>query len=328
MAARFAGGYATAWYHYDGRGNTSHLTDDGGHLVERYTYGLNGEPYFYNGLGQAVSASPSQNRFLFQGREYLPENGLYDFRNRFYHPTLARFMQPDAIGFAGDASNIYRFVGNNPLNGSDPSGLVDDNQSIASAIMRLFRREDTGTATTERIVVRGNPIDVLREIFDEIRQDSINNGVDANKDAPTGDGGNNGSDGSDRNETEKKDPCVITMQSAVNAARQAADLFQQFINPASTVLPRAVNIVAARPAAEYIFHRLNELSGQQYNAFRHQRASYELAELAGPTTARDMGVLHELKGLGEDLLFGKTGGFEFVDLKNNEIGIWRSILCE
>jgi hypothetical protein len=37
------------------------------------------------------------------------------------------FLQPDPIGFKGDAANIYRFCNNNAVNRIDPLGLIDSN---------------------------------------------------------------------------------------------------------------------------------------------------------------------------------------------------------
>jgi uncharacterized protein RhaS with RHS repeats len=37
-------------------------------------------------------------------------------------PDLGRFLQPDPIGFKGDASNLYRYCGNDWANRSDPMG--------------------------------------------------------------------------------------------------------------------------------------------------------------------------------------------------------------
>ncbi len=54
----------------------------------------------------------------------MPEIGLYDDRNRFMSPELGRFIQPDPIGFKGDASNLYRYCGNDWANRTDPMGLV------------------------------------------------------------------------------------------------------------------------------------------------------------------------------------------------------------
>jgi RHS repeat-associated protein len=84
---------------------------------------------------------------MFQGRDYLKEGAIYDYRNRFYHPGLGRFLQPDPIGFqfegeklsarsaayywSGKAPekftsteiNLYRYCGNDPVNKSDSMGL-------------------------------------------------------------------------------------------------------------------------------------------------------------------------------------------------------------
>jgi hypothetical protein len=47
-------------------------------------------------------------------------------------PTSAsRFLQPDPIGFKGDASNLYRYCDNDPVDGRDPFGLE---MEVASTI--------------------------------------------------------------------------------------------------------------------------------------------------------------------------------------------------
>ncbi len=152
IVARFLGGNPTRWYHYDGRGNASHLTDDSGSVVERYTYDLAGKPSFFNGSGQQVAESPSNNRFLFTGRDYQKETGLYDYRNRFYHPGLGRFMQSDPLGFAAGDANLFRYCGGDPVNRTDPSGLVGKSDppkkkpnEIKSSITIMTGYTPTGT---------------------------------------------------------------------------------------------------------------------------------------------------------------------------------------
>ncbi|HKP03087.1 MAG TPA: RHS repeat-associated core domain-containing protein [Chthoniobacterales bacterium] len=123
LVCAFGGQYNNSWFTQDGRGNTSHISDDGNNLVERYTYGLSGEPQIWDPNGNARSDAITANRFMFQGRDYLKEGAIYDYRNRFYLPSLGRFLQPDPIGFRGDRANIYRFCGGDPVNRMDPFGL-------------------------------------------------------------------------------------------------------------------------------------------------------------------------------------------------------------
>ena len=51
--------------------------------------------------------------------------GVYEYRNRAYHPGLGRFMSEDPKGFGAGDNNFFRYVGNDPLDGVDPMGLTD-----------------------------------------------------------------------------------------------------------------------------------------------------------------------------------------------------------
>ena len=77
-----------------------------------------------NAAGQAVPESTVGNRFLFTGREWLGESGLYDYRNRVYSPALGRFLQTDPILFAAGDVNVYRYVANDPVKYVDPTGEI------------------------------------------------------------------------------------------------------------------------------------------------------------------------------------------------------------
>jgi len=61
------------------------------------------------------------NQYLYQGKEYRTEDGLnlYDFHARQYDPALGRFL---AVDPAGQFSNPYLGMGNNPVVGVDPDG--------------------------------------------------------------------------------------------------------------------------------------------------------------------------------------------------------------
>ena len=124
LLAHWGGGYGTNWYGYDGRGNTSHVFNNANQLVERYTYDFGGRVTTYVPSGGVLpNGSAVDTRHLFQGRQLIKEAGVYDFRNRFYCISIGRFLQPDPIGFAGGDTNLYRYCGGDPVNGTDPLGL-------------------------------------------------------------------------------------------------------------------------------------------------------------------------------------------------------------
>ncbi|WP_235524426.1 RHS repeat-associated core domain-containing protein, partial [Caulobacter sp. Root655] len=58
----------------------------------------------------------------YTGQTWIPELGLYHYKARVYSPTLGRFLQTDPTGY-DDGLNWYAYVGNDPLNRSDPTGL-------------------------------------------------------------------------------------------------------------------------------------------------------------------------------------------------------------
>jgi RHS repeat-associated protein len=132
ILARGDSTYGTLIYKQDHHGNVVGLLDGAGNGIEKYTYAAfgtlavtdyQGNPH-YDANGRY--ASWYGNRFLFQGREWYPEIGLYNYRNRFYDPTIGRFIQPDPLGFGGGDANLFRFCHNDPVNKRDPYGLDDD----------------------------------------------------------------------------------------------------------------------------------------------------------------------------------------------------------
>jgi RHS repeat-associated protein len=107
------------WLHADERGSVTAITDAAGDPIHINSYDEYGIP------GGTVSGntftSTNLGRFQYTGQTYLPELGLYHYKARMYSFQLGRFMQPDPIGY-GDGLNMYAYVGNNPVNRTDPSG--------------------------------------------------------------------------------------------------------------------------------------------------------------------------------------------------------------
>ncbi len=59
-------------------------------------------------------------------------NGLLYMRARYYDPEVGRFISKDPIGFAGGDLNLYNYVGGNPVNRIDPTGLYDETYGRAT----------------------------------------------------------------------------------------------------------------------------------------------------------------------------------------------------
>jgi|GEM_PF-4612577 len=135
-----------------------------GTVLEQYQYSPYGELIVRDQLASKPTFNPIGHQGLFHQRHdagpHLPPLdvgavGLYYNRARFYSPSLGRFVQKDmnetalplatalamngdaldvlfgafdSAGHYGDGMNLFAYLGSNPVNGLDPSGLdeIDD----------------------------------------------------------------------------------------------------------------------------------------------------------------------------------------------------------
>lgn len=155
------------FYHHDALGNVTQLTNQKGQLVEKYEYDVFGNPIIFDANNSKLKVSAFDNRFLFTGREYLSQLGLYDYRNRIYSPVLGRFLQTDPIRFSAGDINIYCYVGNNSVNWTDSSGLLpgasnEQYRKVASSGYGSFGNHYTPPTAAQK--------------YNEVRNDLIESG--------------------------------------------------------------------------------------------------------------------------------------------------------
>jgi len=152
-------GWKTLYYHYDGLGSVTALTDEGGRVIQRYNYTPFGTlvphgitpPYlaFVKRGWEMFLPAAKTNTITYTGREYEPDSGLYYYRARYYDSRAGRFISVDPLcrlkpgvggcgGCGGGRTSLgipvhfhpYTYVGNNPINNIDPLGLAGCTYSI------------------------------------------------------------------------------------------------------------------------------------------------------------------------------------------------------
>jgi RHS repeat-associated protein len=84
----------------------------------------------YGPYGEPLPASAAGDRFRYTGQQMVSELGLYYYKARFYSPALGRFLQTDPVGYQSDL-NLYAYVGNDPVNLTDPTGPIGINLGAA-----------------------------------------------------------------------------------------------------------------------------------------------------------------------------------------------------
>jgi len=109
------------YYHTDSLGSTRIIT----YTDSTYVYVNNYQPFGQdNGTAKGVYANRATDKFT--GKPYSKATGLYYEFQRWYDPSIGRFISPDRIaGYRKDPQSLnpYIYVENSPTNSIDPSGL-------------------------------------------------------------------------------------------------------------------------------------------------------------------------------------------------------------
>jgi RHS repeat-associated protein len=144
------------FFHADDLGNVMAVTDAAGQVVERYDYDDFGRPSVFDAQGGQRAESAIGNPYLFTGREFDAETGLYHYRTRYYDPVTGRFMTRDTIGIWGDADELGNgssYVSNNPWTTLDPFGFGDvrPNSATQGALQWLQQARSAVKAALEAL---------------------------------------------------------------------------------------------------------------------------------------------------------------------------------
>src|SRR5260370_17854074 len=106
---------ATSYFHADGLGSITSLSNPAGSIANTYTYDSFGE--------LTASTGSLVNPFRYTARESDTETGLYYYRARYYDSNSGRFISEDPIGLPGGIA-LYAYVNNNPIHLRDPKSLT------------------------------------------------------------------------------------------------------------------------------------------------------------------------------------------------------------
>ena len=106
------------WPLADHQGSVRDLVDNDGLFAKHVVYDAFGRI-------TSDSAPAVDHLFRFTGRIWDEEAELHNYRARWYDAEVGRFLSADPIGFASGDTNLYRYVSNNPINLTDPTGLQE-----------------------------------------------------------------------------------------------------------------------------------------------------------------------------------------------------------
>jgi len=116
ILARTSSGGTTAWYLTDQLGSVRDIVSASGTELDHIVY---------DSFGKVVTETNASNgdRFKYAGMQYNSPAGEYFDNARWYNSASGKFVALDPTGFSAGDTNLYRYVGNEPTDNVDTSGL-------------------------------------------------------------------------------------------------------------------------------------------------------------------------------------------------------------
>ena len=106
------------YYHSDHLGSTSYVTDANGEVSQHVEYVPFGE-VFIEELSSSAKLNPP---YLFNGKEFDEETGLYYYGARYYDPRISLWLSTDPMELKYPNISTYTYCANNPIIAIDPNG--------------------------------------------------------------------------------------------------------------------------------------------------------------------------------------------------------------
>ncbi|MDO8662137.1 MAG: RHS repeat-associated core domain-containing protein [Candidatus Omnitrophota bacterium] len=155
----------SSYYHYDGLGSVTNLTNSTGTNTQTYSYDAFGN---LQGLSSKGTV-PDLRGFLTKEAD---STGLSYFGARYYDPKIGRFITQDPSGMS-DGPNLYLYVKNNPVNFVDAWGLCKNPSQL---ILQQLSPSDIIFGVKQYLKVLDLLSPQLRATLDTISSFSSNKG--------------------------------------------------------------------------------------------------------------------------------------------------------
>ena len=144
-------------YHQQALGSVTEISQPTGAVVEWVTYDVYGAATIRDRLGATVTSSAVGNPWLFTGREFDPESGLYHYRARAYDAVAGRFLQRDPLEYL-DGLALLAYCRERPAGLTDPHGTAS--QDLVKLKPGTYKLTADGASASDSVEVTNSSMDV------------------------------------------------------------------------------------------------------------------------------------------------------------------------